>query len=125
MQGISPALPLTIDETDGLFKLNKTTKEVARQNLKMLILTSPGERVMNPDFGVGARQFLFENLADMDGLYGAILNQASVYLPFIEIISLQITPPGDGEGENPNTLQIGIEYRILQSSEFDFFNMEL
>jgi len=125
MKGISPALPLAIDETDGLFRLNKTTKEVARQNLKMLILTSPGERVMSPSFGVGARRFLFENAADMGDLYSAILFQADLYIPFIEITSLQITPPGDGQGEHPNTLQIGIEYRIISSSELDFFNMEL
>ena len=125
MKGISPALPLAVDEEDGLFRLNKTTKEVARQNLKMLILTSPGERVMNSQFGVGARHFLFENLADMDALYDSIIAQASTYLPFIEIVDLHITPPGDGMNDNPNTLNIGIEYRIVNSSEFDFFNMEL
>jgi len=125
MKGISPALPLAADEEDGLFRLNKTTKEVARQNLKMLILTSPGERVMNPQFGVGARRFLFESISDMSGLYSEILRQAPIYLPFIEIVDLLITPPGDGLGENPNTLKIVIEYRILSSSQSDIFNMEL
>ena len=28
-----------------------------KQNLKMLILTNPGERVMDPEFGVGIKQF--------------------------------------------------------------------
>jgi phage baseplate assembly protein W len=30
-----------------------------KQNLKMLVLTSPGERVMDPNFGVGIKRFLF------------------------------------------------------------------
>ena len=59
MPNYSPTLPLTIDELDG-YKMNKNIKDVIRQNFKMLILTSPGERIMLPDFGAGIRRFLFE-----------------------------------------------------------------
>ena len=67
MSGISPKLPLSRDFEDG-YSLNKTLKDVARQNLKMLILTAPGERIMIPDFGVGLRNYLFENATE-EGLY--------------------------------------------------------
>mgnify|MGYP003117770577 CR=1 FL=1 len=60
MPGLSPKLPLHIDQIDG-YGLTKTFKEVARQNLKMVILTNPGERIMIPNFGVGIRTYLFEN----------------------------------------------------------------
>ena len=53
LQGISPQLPLVYSHTDGPYQLNKTLKDVVRQNLKMLILTAPGERIMVPEFGVG------------------------------------------------------------------------
>ena len=60
MSGISPKLPLYIDPVDGI-ALNKTLKQMTRQNLKMIILTSPGERIMYPKFGVGLRRYLFMN----------------------------------------------------------------
>ena len=53
LQGISPRLPLVYDKTDGPYQLNKTLKQTFQQNLKMLILTMPGERPMIPEFGVG------------------------------------------------------------------------
>ena len=58
MPGLSPKLPLSIDEIDGL-ATNKDFREVARQNLKMIVLTSPGERIMPADYGVGLRRMLF------------------------------------------------------------------
>jgi phage baseplate assembly protein W len=59
-EGLSIALPLSLDEKDGPYKSNMTLDEVAQQNIKMIVLTSPGERVMEPDFGVGIRNYLFE-----------------------------------------------------------------
>ena len=46
MAGLSPKLPLTLDPADG-YALNKDLKELSRQNMKMLILTNPGERIIN------------------------------------------------------------------------------
>ena len=60
-KGFSAKLPLSYSKTDGPYVLTKTLEENARQNLKNLILTIPGERVMNSDFGVGFSSLLFEN----------------------------------------------------------------
>ena len=35
-------------------------KELAVFNLKNIILTTPGERIMQPSFGVGIKRYLFE-----------------------------------------------------------------
>ena len=51
MSSIGVALPLRLDFSDG-FVMIKDIKRMFRQNLKMLILTNPGERVMDPLFGV-------------------------------------------------------------------------
>ena len=86
---MSPKLPLTRDPENG-YALNKTLKSVARQNLKMLILTAPGERIMIPDFGVGLRNYLFENITD-EVLYlirNNIIEQAKEYIPYITINSV-------------------------------------
>ena len=54
MSSISPSLPLSLDEQDG-YKMNKELVKAIQQNIKMLLLTVPGERVMDPDFGVGLK----------------------------------------------------------------------
>ena len=59
MAGYSPQIPLALDSKNGC-ALTRKIIEVAKQNLKMLVLTNPSERVMVPDFGVGIRKMLFE-----------------------------------------------------------------
>ena len=56
-EGLSVKLPLQVNTVDGAYALNKNLEEMAEQNLKMVILTNPGERVMIPEFGAGIRQF--------------------------------------------------------------------
>ena len=63
MSSIGVALPLLRSSNDG-FEMLKTIKETVKQNLKTIILTNPGERIMDPEFGVGIRRFLFEQVID-------------------------------------------------------------
>ena len=41
-------------------KMLKTINEVAKQNFRMLLLTEPGERVWDANYGIGLKRFLFE-----------------------------------------------------------------
>ena len=68
MYGISPKLPLIVNDLDGHYGLNKTIRQAIKQNFKNLILTSPGERVMDIQFGVGLRNYFFENFTDSQTL---------------------------------------------------------
>ena len=114
--GISVKLPLSISEDDGAYSLNKTLAESTQQNLKMLVLTAPGERVMDPLFGVGLRNFLFEmNEESTYALIGEkIREQVSKYLPFLDLSSIDISDPQLAEGNGiGNSISIKIEYRIL------------
>ena len=61
MASIGVALPLTRSDIDG-FTMHKRIKDAAKQNLKMLLLTIPGERVMDPDYGVGMKKFFVYKL---------------------------------------------------------------
>ena len=89
MAGISPKLPLTRDRQDG-FALNKTVLDSIKQNVKMVVLTSPGERVMDPAFGVGVRRDLFENAnANTYGeLRSTIISQLNKYMPFVNVVDI-------------------------------------
>jgi phage baseplate assembly protein W len=86
MASISVRLPVVLDGTDG-FGMITSIRDMIKQNLKMLILTNPGERVMEPEFGVGITQYLFQNFSD--NVYAEIDNkirqQVSDYMPMITI----------------------------------------
>tara|TARA_B100000575_G_scaffold287578_1_gene286148 strand:+ start:3159 stop:3587 length:429 start_codon:yes stop_codon:yes gene_type:complete len=91
-EGLSVALPLAISTTDGAYALNKDIESMASQNLKMVVLTSPGERIMQPDFGVGLRRFLFQpaTAGTVQLVRDAIREQVSRYLPYIDLLGLNV-----------------------------------
>ena len=63
MSSIGVALPIEKDSVDG-FAMLKGIRDTVKQNLKMLVLTNPGERVMEPEFGVGIKRYLFQNFSE-------------------------------------------------------------
>jgi len=117
-EGISVALPLRIDPVDGAYGLNKNINQVAAQNLKMVVLTSPGERIMFPEFGVGVRRYLFEQNTEstLSTIKSRIEQQISTYLPYIKILTLQVGSPsimGALPGSKDNSIVlIKIRYSV-------------
>jgi phage baseplate assembly protein W len=106
--GISLKIPLAYDKHDGPYALLKELPEVVKQNFKNLILTIPGERIMNPDFGVGVHNLLFEQeSAQIIELFNQRLGeQVQKYMPFIQIVDV------NAGFDNKNTLHIMIKYFI-------------
>jgi phage baseplate assembly protein W len=93
MYGIGPRLPLMKDDIDGHFGLVKNLTDEVQQNLYNLVMTSPGERIMDIDFGVGMRRYLFEPLLPQtEGrIESRIRKQVKKYLPFVQISSIQFS----------------------------------
>lgn len=95
--GISPRVPMHRDDRNG-FGMNEDHVSMVLQNLKMIVLTSPGERSMNPDFGVGINRFLFEQ--DHPETYATlkakIVNQVKDYLPYVDIRDIEIRSNATG-----------------------------
>jgi phage baseplate assembly protein W len=113
MPGFSPKLPLVTDQEDG-YALTKNLKEVAKQNFKMLVLTNPGERIMDPTFGVGILAYLFENNTPSvyQQIESRIRQQAEKYLPYITVENIQFNSPIDNPGLADNFLGVSISYSI-------------
>ena len=109
MSSLNVKLPITRNDVDG-FTMIKDLKSLLNQNLKMIVLTNPGERVMDPNFGVGINAYLFENFNNSiyTDIRNIILEQVSVYLPVITIDSITF----DGNNEDQNLLGISISYSI-------------
>jgi|TARA_R110000824_G_scaffold99248_1_gene236451 phage baseplate assembly protein W len=109
MASLSVRLPLERNSSDG-FQMIKSFKDMIKQNFKMLLLTSPGERVMEPEFGVGLRQYLFENFSESTfaKIERNILKQAKIYLPAVAIEEVFFT----AMDENANALSVRIKYAV-------------
>jgi len=113
--GLSPKLPLTVDEVDGHYVLNKTLKQTATQNLKMLVLTSPGERIMDPAFGVGLRRYFFENndSSVYEEIRRRIQGQVKKYLNYIDITAVIFNEDSTDQRQfDSNMITIRLEYNI-------------
>ena len=132
MPGLSPKLPLNIDQVDG-YSLNKTFKQLSRQNLKMVIMTNPGERIMIPDFGVGIKTYLFENATQttFDEIEDEIRDQVSKYLPYMTINSIQFNSErgvnmSEIEASSAsNYVNLQIRYSIPSSFISDELNLKI
>jgi len=113
MAGLSPKLPLMRDPNDG-YSLTKNLKEVAAQNFKMLILTNPGERIMDVNFGVGIMGYLFENNSaeTYDQIKSRIEQQTNRYLSYIKIRDISFSTPRIIAGDSTDSLVVRIVYFI-------------
>ncbi len=112
MSALGPKLPLFRDQTNGSYSLIYSLAEEIKQNFKNLLLTSPGERMMNPDFGVGIRNFLFLPRQQITTeLRQRIVGQVTKYMPFIQIKKIQFNRGIDSSrADDLNVLSISIEY---------------
>ncbi len=122
--GLTLKLPVVVDELDGL-KLVKDFPSLVQQNLKNLLLTLPGERIMDPLFGVGMPRFLFEqnNPSVYAEIRGKIEQQVSKYMPFVRIDDVDFSSaavnaindnaPASSPSTDPNYLGVKITYTII------------
>jgi phage baseplate assembly protein W len=79
-------LPLQRGDT-GYFAQAFTSYEQAKSNLKNLLLTKRGERIMQPQFGTGLESLLFEPMDSQfeSKLQDTITQTVNYWLPYINI----------------------------------------
>jgi hypothetical protein len=109
MPGLGPRLPIEKDPEDG-FGLLKTYAELVKQNFKNLLLTAPGERMMDPDFGCGLRNFLFLNMVGDNvrtDIGATIGEQVARYMSFVQLDELLME-----DVEDSHILNLTIEYSV-------------
>lgn len=127
MSGISAKLPLQYDSVDGAYALNKTLLDTIKQNLKMLLLTNPGERVADTKFGIGIKKSLFQQQTkqEFDRIKGNINNQTRIYMPFIQILNINFVTSEENTNLDQNEINIKIQYSIPSVSKNDILNINV
>jgi phage baseplate assembly protein W len=114
MIGYSPKFPLQFDSEVGAYALNKKLGDVAKQNFKNLLLTVPGERIMDIEFGVGLRSYLFEpnGPSVKTRIVEAVEAQVSTYLPYIQLASINFSSIGPDGLESQMILGIEVSFSV-------------
>jgi len=86
--------------------------EVINFNIKSVILTHPGERRSDVNFGVGARKYLFQynssQISEFEELEDEINKQITEYVPYIIIDDLFVSTIEN----SPNAIKIVLQYTI-------------
>jgi len=78
----------TTSDSNGVFAVNFTTISQAKNNLKNLILTKKGERLMQPDFGCDIWKILFEPIIEGQietKIEQTILEAIDIWLPYLNV----------------------------------------
>jgi len=105
----------------GVFKSNFTTKEATKNNLINYFLTNPGERPLNPTFGGGLRDFIFEQIEDnnLDFLEDSITSDLQQFFPNISVGNLEIL-----KQEDLNIITISLTYSIDNTNITDTIEID-
>tara|TARA_Y100000310_G_C20588864_1_gene766904 strand:- start:456 stop:839 length:384 start_codon:yes stop_codon:yes gene_type:complete len=109
--GLAPLLPIE----SSRFELITDYPTLVKQNLKMLILTNPGERMMDINFGVGLRKYLFEmnDKNTYQDIASRIRTQVSQYMSFVEVQEIEFITPEDNRDLFPNDLRLKVIFKIV------------
>jgi phage baseplate assembly protein W len=110
-QAIGVAFPLLVE---GNFTQTFLVKDQVKANLINVLLTEKGERVNQPEFGIGLKTLLFENNINVASLEPEIERQIDLYVPDIELydISLSFDP-------DEHTATVKLTYAVLGENELD------
>ena len=99
--------------SEGYFLSTTTTIEAVKNNVKLLLSTDKGERIFQPNLGIGLRRFLFEPITGETTLaiQNEIVDTFNFWLPFITIKDIQVETTS-ADGTNPNQISINVIFNL-------------
>ena len=111
---IGLSFPLRRDKFND-FAMTKNSLQQARHNLKNLLLTYPGERVGQPEFGSKLRELFFEQIDDNlpERIEEEVRKAISIWLPYINVTEVQTL---NEEGDD-NKIFVRVTYSTTLSPQ--------
>jgi hypothetical protein len=122
--GVGIAMPVNIDaqgrvvsmdmglDAQGHIALNSYDDHVF-QSILLIVKTTPGERVMRPDFGTGLSTLAFEPLGSATAtlVQQRVTQALTQFEPRIDILNVTTTV----DPANPGVLQIALSYQVRRT----------
>ena len=113
-------LPIRKSEgKDGFFASTSTTIEAVKNNIKNLLSTDQGERLMQPKLGINLKRHLFDQITDetIFIIQNQIVDTFKFWLPFVIINDIQIKTSDNDRTIDTNTLSVNIIFSIKQDPD--------
>ena len=92
-----------------MFTPNYQTRDAVKNNLVNYLLTNPGERIQNPTFGAGLREYIFTQIetGNFDFIKKDLQTKINANFNNIRLEEINVF-----QNENENTININIDYSI-------------
>ena len=104
---------------EGFFYKTKTVLEQSKANLRNLLLTTPGERIFQPDFGCNLKNLVFEQRENIsEDIESTIRTSVDRYLSYINIINVFTI-------QENNQVNIQVEFSVpLNPEDIEVLNFD-
>ena len=114
---IGISLPLQIGGT-GFIQTYNTTEQI-KSNIKNLLLTQKGERILQPEFGSGLHEILFDfNNDDIEGKIEDAINEAfEQWLPYVTIADIVVEQTD--ALKDRNQINISLKFQVNGSVDLN------
>jgi len=114
---IGITLPIQIGNT--AFNQSFTTKQQVSSNIKNLLLTKRGERLLQPNFGSGLQEILFDFNDDRLAvkIEEVITESITNWLPYVDIRQIDVTP--SNENKDRNQVEISITFGVSNTPDLN------
>ena len=103
------------DDKNGGFATTSTTIEAVKNNIRNLLNTNIGERLMQPQFGTDLRRIIFEPINEQITLkiQDKILDALEIWLPFVRVSNIEVV--NQSKDTDSNRVLVNIEFSILEN----------
>jgi hypothetical protein len=104
---------------EGFFYKTKTVLEQSKANLRNLLLTTPGERIFQPDFGCNLKNLVFEQRENIsEDIESTIRTSVDRYLSYINIINVFTI-------QENNQVNVQVEFSVpLNPEDIEVLNFD-
>jgi phage baseplate assembly protein W len=112
-KAVGVSLPFS---AENVFTSTYTTQEALKSNLINFILTDQGERVLNPDFGINLRKYLFEQYSQdaIEQIEYTIRKGLSDWFPEVVLNKLLVV-----ENTDNHTISVSLKYSVPNTNITD------
>lgn len=108
------AMPVELDLRTG-HVAHAAYEEDIRQSIRIILETSPGERVMRPNFGCGIHELVFASLdsTTMARIRSVVQEALGRFEARIDVLEVTVDENASTEGQ----LLVEIEYRVRKTNQ--------
>lgn len=115
-------LNFPIGESEGAYLRKSSGLDLIKKNLRQLLLTERGERVMLPLFGTNLKKYLMEPLDEtlLNQIKTEILESVNRYAKNVDVLKLQVFPGNDPTLNGGHHILIKLYCKLVEEADVSF-----